>query len=190
MESWSPAEVWLWVGEIGLKAEQLSLVRNALCDTLTPSAERVPMDGADLASLRQNALRRMLRHAGADLGSASSLADTVLWQRDAASTAPPPLAPEEAARLQKVEEDAEMRCSCAICFERFLDDGGTHGTARMPRVLQCGHSFCEGCLEDQLRDKPTGARGSKTIACPTCRVDCWVAHGSASKLTANFSLLG
>ena len=42
--------------------------------------------------------------------------------------------------------------SCALCFERYNDK------ERLPICLDCGHTFCKGCL----------IRGN-IVACPTCR---------------------
>ena len=42
-------------------------------------------------------------------------------------------------------EPAE-RPSCAICMEPYSAAGGV-----VPRMLECGHDFCEACLDRMLR---------------------------------------
>ena len=49
---------------------------------------------------------------------------------------------------------------CMICFEPL----------RGPKMLQCGHTFCEKCLQQYLntqKRKPTSDR--RRLSCPTCR---------------------
>ena len=37
------------------------------------------------------------------------------------------------------------RTQCPACFEAYMASGG-----HVPRLLPCGHSLCEGCLENLL----------------------------------------
>jgi hypothetical protein len=50
-----------------------------------------------------------------------------------------------AAAQQAAVEPAE-RPSCAICMEPYSAAGVV-----VPRMLQCGHAFCEACLDRMLR---------------------------------------
>ena len=75
---------------------------------------------------------------------------------------------------------------CPLCFEPYRDEG-----PRVPRILQCGHSACQGCYAHLLRLAPVNEHGhSKRFACPTCREVTNVRAGSAANLPKNFSLLG
>ena len=105
-----------------------------------------------------------------------------------------------ATKLSDLMEREDRRCTCPICFLRYTDSETTRRL--MPRVVACGHTFCEGCLEDQLDSHSVlvhRQRGilqddqdtqDKTIGCPTCRVSIVVPQGDAANLTPNFALLG
>ena len=45
-------------------------------------------------------------------------------------------------------------CECPVCFEPYKD----------PRLLKCGHQFCQNCLKDIADHTPHG-----NIPCPVCR---------------------
>ena len=76
------------------------------------------------------------------------------------------------------------RAECPVCLERFDDRCGQ----RVPRMLPCGHTACEGCFALMLR--PKRAEGDfKTMECPECRVVTKVLRGKASSLPKNFALL-
>ena len=45
---------------------------------------------------------------------------------------------------------------CPMCYELYDD------TERIPRNLNCGHTYCESCLIKTVLVK-------KRIECPTCR---------------------
>ena len=59
--------------------------------------------------------------------------------------------------------------SCALCFERYNDK------ERLPIGLDCGHTFCNGCL----------IRGN-IVACPTCRT---TMTKPVSQLRPNYGVL-
>ena len=59
--------------------------------------------------------------------------------------------------------------SCALCFERYNDK------ERLPICLDCGHTFCKGCL----------IRGN-IVACPTCRA---TMTKPVSQLRPNYGVL-
>lgn len=67
---------------------------------------------------------------------------------------------------------------CPVCWDRF--DANSH----MPRLLCCGHTVCQRCLEYL----PTETRlGQRWIRCPECRIPC-VWRG-AQELPKNYILL-
>ena len=56
---------------------------------------------------------------------------------------------------------------CSICFERY------HAETRVPKVLPCGHTFCEVCIAS-IGDANSGRRGMfqqqiTPLECPNCR---------------------
>lgn len=52
---------------------------------------------------------------------------------------------------------------CPVCWDRFDTNG------HMPRLLSCGHTICQLCLECL----PTETRlGQKCVLCPECRIPC------------------
>ena len=63
---------------------------------------------------------------------------------------------------------------CSICFEHYNDQ------SKCPRMLSCGHSFCQICLERLLH--------GNTIDCPKCRNPVAVPSG-VQDLSKNFALL-
>ena len=74
--------------------------------------------------------------------------------------------------------------SCAICFAGFAEEEGL-----IPRLLQCGHSFCEGCLQ-RLADTNQGSKDQGTILCAKCRYETPLPKGTGAKfLPRNFDLL-
>ena len=48
-----------------------------------------------------------------------------------------------------------MEVMCPICFDHYNDK------EKIPRILTCGHTFCQHCLMD--------LRTSNILTCPTCR---------------------
>eukprot|EP01126_Amoeba_proteus_P050477 TRINITY_DN5966_c0_g2_i1.p1 TRINITY_DN5966_c0_g2~~TRINITY_DN5966_c0_g2_i1.p1 ORF type:complete len:517 (-),score=92.11 TRINITY_DN5966_c0_g2_i1:155-1705(-) len=74
-------------------------------------------------------------------------------------------------------EDERGTC-CSICMEAFKEAEGL-----LPRMLHCGHSFCEGCLAKL----PSITR--KTIACPKCGQETPIKEGNIRLLPRNFDLL-
>lgn len=67
---------------------------------------------------------------------------------------------------------------CPVCWDSF-DDG-----AHMPRILRCGHTVCESCLENLPVDSRLGQR---CLNCPECRSPClW---RGVRELPKNFILL-
>ena len=48
-----------------------------------------------------------------------------------------------------------MDTNCPICYDIYNDKD------KVPRILPCGHTFCQCCLLD--------LRTSNILTCPTCR---------------------
>lgn len=62
---------------------------------------------------------------------------------------------------QRSECDGVMaRNLCPICLEPYISDK----LEKQSRLLQCGHTFCLGCLQAMLRSCPNN------VTCPNCRV--------------------
>ncbi|CAG9310119.1 unnamed protein product [Blepharisma stoltei] len=59
---------------------------------------------------------------------------------------------------------------CSICTEDY-------NTIRIPKILTCGHTFCEPCLER--------IKTPLSLKCPNCKNE----TNSASKLTTNYALI-
>jgi len=68
--------------------------------------------------------------------------------------------------------------TCSVCFERFSAD-----EKHVPRVLVCGHSFCQSCLSDMR------LVAEQTISCPKCRHETHLAGKGVKGLPKNFDVL-
>ena len=64
-------------------------------------------------------------------------------------------------------ESLKNLCACPVCFEPYKD----------PRLLKCGHQFCENCLRDIAKQTP-----QRHIPCPVCREVTIPQHGEVTKL--------
>ena len=60
---------------------------------------------------------------------------------------------------------------CAVCLERFA----------APRVLSCMHTFCTDCLHRIANNDC-----SKSITCPTCRVETPIPEMGVKGIKVNF----
>ena len=65
---------------------------------------------------------------------------------------------------------------CDICMEEYTDN-------IIPRILKCGHSFCEICLK-----KMSEIYGGKKINCPKCKEECRILKGDITNLPINYDL--
>lgn len=75
--------------------------------------------------------------------------------------------------------DADSLLTCSICMEEFGEVEGS-----LPRLLQCGHTFCEACLA-------LIAEGNDKVYCPKCRAETPIrGDGGVKDLVRNFDLLG
>jgi hypothetical protein len=92
-------------------------------------------DGTELAVAKAKSLLRLLRGT-----AAAAAVPRLLAARDAHLEA------EEALAAADPEPAAAEWPSCAICMEAYSAAGGF-----VPRVLPCGHDFCEACLDRILR---------------------------------------
>ena len=116
--------VLAWLSAVpGLTAAQRSAARERM--------EEDEYDGGELAVAKAKSLLRLLRGTAAE-GAVPRL----LAARDAKL---------EAEQEPSEAEPAE-RPSCAICMEAYSAAGGV-----VPRMLECGHDFCEACLDRMLR---------------------------------------
>ena len=66
-----------------------------------------------------------------------------------------------------------MDINCPICYDTYNDK------SKIPRILHCGHTFCQICLMD--------LRTSNILTCPTCRK---VFSPEVKQLIKNFTILG
>ena len=64
-------------------------------------------------------------------------------------------------------ESLKNLCECPVCYEPYKD----------PRLLKCGHQFCENCLNGIVRNIPQGH-----IPCPVCREVTKPQHGDITTL--------
>ena len=66
-------------------------------------------------------------------------------------------------KVEEMSDKTNRIISCDICIERFTYDEGN-----VPRLLPCGHTFCEGCI-DMLMTLKRRERGfDYTVTCPRC----------------------
>eukprot|EP00210_Caulerpa_lentillifera_P008876 g8468.t1 len=69
---------------------------------------------------------------------------------------------------------------CSICREFFTEDG-----QHVPRILECGHTFCSECLEKLLKE----ASQRLKLRCPDCRALAKSTNRSVLDLPKNYKLL-
>ena len=65
-----------------------------------------------------------------------------------------------------------MEVTCPICYDPYNDK------EKIPRILACGHTFCQNCLLD--------LRTSNILTCPTCRT---YFSPDVKQLIKNFTIL-
>jgi hypothetical protein len=80
--------------------------------------------------------------------------------------------------------EGEQLWNCEVCFHPF--GPGEDATTCVPLLLQCGHSYCGGCLVAELAR--TGAVPN-TLTCPRCREPTWLGEKGVAGLKRNFALL-
>ena len=82
-------------------------------------------------------------------------------------------------------EKAATGPTCSICLDTYSAAGGV-----VPRMLRCGHDFCEGCLDQMLEPVPPARKRRKRLECPTCRQECLFHSGWAAELPTVYGLQG
>jgi tripartite motif-containing protein 23 len=65
-----------------------------------------------------------------------------------------------------------MEVTCPICYDHYNDK------EKIPRILSCGHTFCQNCLMD--------LRTTNILTCPTCRT---YFSPEVKQLIKNFTIL-
>ena len=159
MREWSEAQVLEWISSIELPDGCAEAVLLVFTD----------FNGKDLLELNSKMLQKMLRLAG--VAEPAQVATAIMRQRDLGS-----------ATLAAGATGPRDAAECPLCMEVYDEE------LRVPRILQCGHSACQGCYARLLR--PITARGNvKKLECPTCRKVTEVQRGKAANLQKNFSLL-
>jgi SWI/SNF-related matrix-associated actin-dependent regulator 1 of chromatin subfamily A len=139
MAEWSEEQVLAWAELVELEPETGAALRSVFGEEDT--------DGDDLATLPAKRLQKMLKRGGLR-GDLPAAASAVLAARDALlACASPPR--REAAAPAEAAAAAKAAPSCQICFEPY-------GAGIVPRMLSCGHTFCEPCLSKMLRCAGSG----------------------------------
>ncbi|EGT38559.1 hypothetical protein CAEBREN_02162 [Caenorhabditis brenneri] len=88
---------------------------------------------------------------------------------------------DEVTVIQPVEKDADADSKpvCMVCYNAF------HSKTRVPKILPCGHSFCQECIVGLIRSRPD----SSAVVCATCRRSYRVDPENVSKsVPTNFVL--
>ncbi|KAI9920161.1 hypothetical protein PsorP6_015796 [Peronosclerospora sorghi] len=87
-----------------------------------------------------------------------------------------------------LRELMENRVECELCNEPY-DDDDESDVGHIPRLLTCGHTHCQSCLNDWARASPADADVS-VIHCPTCRSGTrFDKEKGASALPKNYELV-
>ncbi|DAZ97785.1 TPA: hypothetical protein N0F65_009531 [Lagenidium giganteum] len=94
------------------------------------------------------------------------------------------MADERAVELWREFVDSSVECE--LCNEPYEDDG-----PHVPRLLACGHTFCENCLEDWSSTGATASGATAAVVdCPTCRrTTTFEGPDGPRSLPKNFELL-
>ena len=74
--------------------------------------------------------------------------------------------------------------ACSVCFEPYGPD------KVVPRILSCGHTYCERCLSLMLQLLLATSSSGKKLECPYCKTKCKVPSGAVTRLPKNYALLG
>ena len=71
--------------------------------------------------------------------------------------------------------DLEDLLECPLCLEKF----------RKQRILPCGHTFCEECLNEHAS---TTIRSGGRFSCPNCREEIILPEGGVERFPYNFTI--
>ncbi|KAH7694773.1 E3 ubiquitin-protein ligase TRIM13, partial [Aphelenchoides avenae] len=69
-------------------------------------------------------------------------------------------------------DDIADDCTCGVCLDLFTD----------PRILPCGHTYCQKCVECLLEEA-----GQNSTQCPECRAEF---RQPATGFSVNYGMLG
>jgi hypothetical protein len=161
MANFNEAAVIRWLRSVpGLTAAQRAGAATAMSED--------EYDGKELVAATTKNLARLLKG-----GAAEAAVPLLLAARDACM----------AAELKEVA--APEGPSCSICMEPY-----SAAAAVVPRVLRCGHEFCEACLDKMLEPEPPARKRRKRLECPSCRKECTFRSGRAAELPIVYALQG
>ena len=87
-------------------------------------------------------------------------------------------------KSRALERKLESEKECAICNAEYSSENG-----RCPRVLNCGQTYCHGCIESMLGDSNYSKqmREEKHLPCPECRRVTKIQEAAA--LNKNYTVL-
>ena len=150
MAEFDEAAVLKWVRSVpGLTAVHLATIADRMAED--------EYEGAELVGCTAKMLRKLLRGSDAEDAvplllaardeqlAAENEADTAAIAADYAAAVAAATHTANAEAAAKVEEAAaKVAPSCGVCFEPY-------GETVVPRILACGHTFCEECLCKMLR---------------------------------------
>ena len=77
---------------------------------------------------------------------------------------------------EKALQDVEDELTCSICLDTYTD----------PRLLQCFHVYCLGCIRRVGTDR--NQQGELLLACPECRQVTTLPPGGAKNLKSAFHI--
>jgi hypothetical protein len=178
--AWYSVDVWSWKSEIAVVVLVCILVskqRAAGRVERGPSTQREREAGASLTTARRQAEREAA--ATTTTTHAVATATGAAAAGAAAATAPATAAADTIAAAAAVVLPA-----CVVCMEAYSAAGGI-----VPRMMQCGHAFCEVCL-DRMLEPLALKKGRKRLPCPTCRKECAVKGGRAAELPTVYDMMG
>jgi hypothetical protein len=160
MAEFDEAAVQAWLATVpGLAAPQLAAAADRMAED--------EYEGAELVGCTAKTLRRLLKGSGAEDAvplllaardeqltaeneaeherqAEQAAADTASIVADHAAAVTAATRTANAAVAKAEEAAAKAAPSCGVCFEAY-------GETAVPRILACGHTFCEECLCKMLR---------------------------------------
>jgi hypothetical protein len=175
MYLFSVEDVSQWIDSVeGIASAETAALRSKFLE--------YEIDGHDLLAFRQKSLLRTLN--GTKIQDNYQVVEAVLLQRDIYMSVV------EASHADTVHDAASAPPECSICLEPFNCD--INSDINPPRVLPCGHTFCQSCLQLVLKSVQqvwAGAASYKTWTCAECRESTNVKDGEAFNIPKNFALL-